>query len=509
MLQLAAILGRTFDFELLLSASSLDADVLSRELRHLVDAELLYQKGTVLRTAVFDFKHALICDAAYNLLTKAERESYHSKVGQLLEERFSERAQAHPEIVAYHYTQARSYEKALHYWYEAGKQSAARSAHNEAVGHLKQGLKVLPNIDDPRLRTRSELLLQTSLGNSLRATKGWSSEGVKQAYTRAFQLCKESGFDEHTVPAVFGLWAWNFVGSLLGEAQALSEHLLNTAANMSDPAYKVIAHQALGFTQFAQGNFSAAHRSLGCSMSLCEDGKTAQYLHLSGQDPRVHVRLYDGMTLWQLGYPDRALRMCAEASALVDTSHHPFSDAMARTVSLRVHQFRGDAAAVAKHADSAVAVSEAHEFVHYLAMSLILRGWANASQGEFKNGITEMHDGLEKQRAAGALLYETYALGLLADACITNGRYGQAFDFLSQAEPRLESERGSDRFYASEIYRLFGEANLRSGKDVARAEQYFSQGLAIAREQGSKSFELRTPNERVRSRRVTTHQLVS
>ena len=440
MLQLAAILGRTFDFELLLSASSLDADVLSRELRHLVDAELLYQKGTVLRTAVFDFKHALIRDAAYNLLTKAERESYHSKVGQLLEERFSERAKAHPEIVAYHYTQARSYEKALHYWYEAGKQSADRSAHKEAVGHLKQGLKVLPNIDDPKLRTESELLLQTSLGNSLRATTGWSTEDVKQAYTRAFQLCKESGIDERVVPAVFGLWAWNFVRSLLGEAQALSEHLLNTAANISDPAYKVIAHQALGFTLFARGNFSAAHRSLESSMSLCEDSKTAQYLHLSGQDPRVHVRLYDGMTLWQLGYPDRALRMCTEASARVDSSQYPFSEAMARTLSLRVHQFRGDAAAVAEHADAAVAVSEANEFVHYLATSLILRGWAHASQGEFEKGIAEMQDALEKQRAAGALLYETYALGLLADACITNGRYGQALDLLSQAEPRLEPE---------------------------------------------------------------------
>ncbi len=113
---------------------------------------------------------------------------------------------------------------------------------------------------------------------------------------------------------------------------------------------------------------------------------------------------------------------------------------MTRTVSLRVHQFRGDAAAVAEHADSAVAVCEAHEFVHYLAMSLILRGWALASQGEFERGIVEMQDGLEKQRAAGALVYETYALGLLADACITNGRYGQAFDFLSQAELRLEAE---------------------------------------------------------------------
>src|SRR5262249_58376673 len=134
-LQLAATLGRKFSYALLQAVSSLDAEVLSKELRHLVAAELLYQKGAVLREATFEFKHVLIRDAAYALLTKAERETYHKRVGCLLEERFSETAKAHPEIVAYHFTQARSYEKALHYWLEAGKQSAARSAHNEAVGH--------------------------------------------------------------------------------------------------------------------------------------------------------------------------------------------------------------------------------------------------------------------------------------------------------------------------------------------------------------------------------------
>jgi hypothetical protein len=102
-----------------------------------------------------------------------------------------------------------------------------------------------------------------------------------------------------------------------------------------------------------------------------------------------------------------------------------------------------------------------------------------------------MQDGLEKQRAAGALMYETYALGLLADACIANGRYGQALDFLSQAELRLETESNSDRFYASEIYRLFGEAYLRSGKDAALAEQNILKGLAIANGQGARSFQLR------------------
>jgi predicted ATPase len=340
------------------------------------------------------------------------------------------------------------------------------------------------------LRNKSELLLQTSLGNSLRATKGWSMDSVKHAYTRALQLCKESGFDEHTLPAVFGLWTWNFVRAALGEAQSLAERLVNIAENVDDSVYKVLAHEALGFTLFAHGKFAAAHAALERSIGMCEDSKAAAYLDLSAQDPRVHVRLYDGIVLWLLGYPDQALRICAEARRYADTSQHPFSEAMARSISLRVLQLRGEAAVVAGQADAAIALCEEHEFVHYLAMALILRGWATAQQGEFEKGIAEIQEGLEKARATGALLYETYTLGLLADACIKNERYGQAFDFLDQAQLRLDQEN-SERYYAAEIYRLLGEAYLRLRQDLDQAERYLCKGLTVAREQKAKSLELK------------------
>jgi hypothetical protein len=74
------------------------------------------------------------------------------------------------------------------------------------------------------------------------------------------------------------------------------------------------------------------------------------------------------MVLWLLGYPDQALRICAEARRYADTSQHPFSEAMARTISLRVHQFRGEAAVIAGQANAAIALCEEHELVHYLAM---------------------------------------------------------------------------------------------------------------------------------------------
>ena len=489
-LQLAATLGRKFDYELLLAASALDAEVLGRELRHLVAAELLYQKGTVLHEATFEFKHALIRDAAYALLTKAERETYHDRVGHLLEERFSETAKTHPEIVAYHYSQARSYGKALHYWYEAGKLSAARSAHNEAVGHLQQGLRQIPHIDDPMLRNRMELLVQTALGNSLRTTKGWSVEGVKHAYTRALQLCGEGGFEEQTFPAVFGLWTWNFVHAALDEAQALGEHLRSAAEGIDNTIYRVLAHEALGFTLFAQGKFAVAHAQLERGASLCDDNNAGTYMDLVAQDPRVQILTYDGMALWFLGYPDRALQACKAALVSAERSQHPFSEAMARTITLRVHQFRGEAGVVADQAGAAIAVCEEQEFGHYLAMALILRGWASAQQGEFDKGIAEIQDGLEKERATGGLLFESYSLGLLADACIKNERYGQAFDFLEQAQVRLD-EAGAVRFYAAEIYHLVGEAHLKSRRDLDEAERYFCKGLKVAREQKAKSLELR------------------
>ena len=487
--QIGAVAGREFHYELLSTVAGLPKEKLDEALDQLVRSELIFRRGEIPQ-AMFSFKHALVRDAAYAGLLKSRRVHLHAAIADALAREFPEVAQTQPEIVAYHYTQASRYEKALHYWYEAGKQSAARSAHNEAVSHLTEGLKLIPNIDTPMVRSKSELLLQTALGNSVRATKGWSTESVKDAYTRALQLCKEGGLDEHAVPAIFGLWTWNFVRASLHEAQALAERLLNDAENGNNAVYKVLAHQALGFTLFARGNLVSAHVQLERSISLCEDSKAGAYLDLSAQDPRVHVRSYNGMVLWLLGYPDRATRICAEARDFAAASQHPFSEAFARTIGLRVHQFRGEAAIVLDQANATMAFCEEHEFVHYVAMALILRGWATAQQGEFEKGTAEIQDGLEKERATGALLYEPYILGLLADAYIKNERYGQAFHFLDQARLRLDEEN-SQHFYAAEIYRLLGETHMRSNQNLDQAKHYFSKGLTVAREQKAKSLELR------------------
>src|SRR5437773_6832426 len=180
--------------------------------------------------------------------------------------------------------------------------------------------------------------------------------------------------------------------------------------------------------KYDDGGFSGGNTDRPALQRLLEDVRAG----------RVDIIVvYKVDRLWLLGYPDQALRICAEARRYAERSQHPFSEAMARTIALRVHQLRGEAAVVASQANEAIALCEEHGFVHYLAMAQILRGWASAQQDEFEKGIAEIQAGLEKERATGALLFESYTLGLLADACIKNGRYGQALDFLNQAQVRL------------------------------------------------------------------------
>src|SRR5262249_52496 len=115
--QLGATIGRQFSYALLQPVSQLDHVMFHHHLGRLVEAEIVYQRS-VPPQAYYFFKHALIQDAAAQSLLKSTRQHYHQRIAQVLEAQFSETAEAQPELVAHHYTEAGLTEKAVHYWYQ-------------------------------------------------------------------------------------------------------------------------------------------------------------------------------------------------------------------------------------------------------------------------------------------------------------------------------------------------------------------------------------------------------
>src|SRR6516162_9330635 len=167
--QLGATLGRQFSYALLQAVSPLDEVMLPHELGRLVEAEIVYQRGLPPQ-ATYTFKHALIQDAAYQSLLKSTRQQYHQRIVQVLEIQFPETAEAQPELLAHHYTEAGLIEQAVSYWHKAGQSAVQRSAHVEAMSPLHTGLALLQTLPETPQRLEREVDMLLALEASLRAT---------------------------------------------------------------------------------------------------------------------------------------------------------------------------------------------------------------------------------------------------------------------------------------------------------------------------------------------------
>ena len=85
--QVGAVIGDEFSYELLQAVHPIAEQDLQRALRTLADAELLYVRG-IAPEASYQFKHALIRDAAYETLLKSRRKDLHRLVAQTIEGKF-------------------------------------------------------------------------------------------------------------------------------------------------------------------------------------------------------------------------------------------------------------------------------------------------------------------------------------------------------------------------------------------------------------------------------------
>src|SRR5262245_2568534 len=112
LVQLGAVLGREFAYDLLQAVASVNETTLQQGLARLVEAELVYRRGLPPRSR-YIFKHALIQDAAYQSLLKSTRQQYHQRIAEVMAAQFPETAETQPELLAHHYTEAGLGEQAI------------------------------------------------------------------------------------------------------------------------------------------------------------------------------------------------------------------------------------------------------------------------------------------------------------------------------------------------------------------------------------------------------------
>jgi len=489
--QAGAAIGRDFSHELLAAAAPFAEPELQEALRRLVEAGLLFQRG-VPPAAEYLFKHALVQDTAYSTLLRGPRQALHRRIAEALEQRFPDFVETRPEILAHHYGEATIAGKAITYWHLAGKSSVAKSAVREAAAQLRRGLGLLDGLAETRERKQLELDIHVTLIAALMAGKGYADPEVAAALERANRLVAETGAVGSPLhfSVLYGLWVSTFNRGAIAAALEHATNFLSIAQSQPSSGPLLMGHRTRASSLVVSGDYPAALAHLETAASLYRPNEHRDSAFHYGQDIGVSALGQLSWALWHRGYPDRSVRAADRALTYSRQLGHAHTLAHAFWFTGMAAVFARDVATVHAHINDCMALASEHGFALWAARGRILQGWAGARRGEAATAIARIRDGLAAAAAAGTRLFTPLFLALLAEALALSGKIEEGLAALDDA--LAQAVVSGETSWSAEIHRLRGELTGRLPyPDPAKAEESFRTALAIAREQGTRGYELR------------------
>ena len=299
-------------------------------------------------------------------LLKSTRQQYHQHTAQVLEAQFPEIAEAQPELLAHHYTEAGLNAQAVSYWYKAGQRASERSAFVEAIAHLTTGLAVLAALPNPSEHALEELDIQIALGAVSMLLKGHGTPEVENAYARARALCQQLGDIPRLLPVLAGLRRYYAHSGDCADSgrdrQATPPHAQATQALDA----QLEAHYSLGVTLFCRGSFPTAHAHLMQGITLALSDRFRSYI-IVAFGKFIDVWAWCGSILacllWVRGYPEQALAQVQETL----TRHQEELALVTRIYTLRyagvVHQLCREVSVVHSLAQSLTTLAHEQRFI--------------------------------------------------------------------------------------------------------------------------------------------------
>lgn len=364
--QIGAVIGREFSYELICAVAAMPEPTLRTALDRLSASELVYCRGTP-PLATYMFKHALVRDAAYGILLRACRIELHAAIARVLENVFPEIGNAQPELLAHHYREADNVGKAVSYLSVAGGRSLSRSALTEAHKQIRQALQLISTLADDDSRRRDELKLQIALARTLLEQKGYADSQVGDAYARADDLSKRVVDTGMQLAVYYGLWAHHYIG---GKPKAMLRD--------ADEFLALAKHQK-------------------------EVGGVTVYSYLS-------------WTRWLCGLPDQAADAAAMAEESGRASRHVHSLFYALWHAGMANVLLRNEAVVARLGGELTKLANDRELPYWQALGNFLLGWHAKHSGRPNDAIERLQRGLELWEQRGSRVFRPICMAFLADA---------------------------------------------------------------------------------------------
>jgi hypothetical protein len=279
---------------------------------------------------------------------------------------------------------------------------------------------------------------------------------------RMVELAQQLGEPRYQIEALYGVWGGAFRNADYPAAAASAEQLSQLACGSADPAAIILSERLLAQTRHFMGDHASA--KFLAERVLYHAPRRMPPGYISPVPRRVAMRIVLARVAWLDGHLDQAVTIAEEA--VEHASGHPFALTQALALAAcPIALWRGDKAARAL-VDRLIEHCARHPSDYW-------QSWPQSY-----DAVLTSHD--------APLIQTTNVMELDCVATIAAG--------LVSADTIARVENGAVGWCAPEILRAQGENILKQrSKDASSmAESNYSRSLALARQQGALSWEMRT-----------------
>jgi class 3 adenylate cyclase/tetratricopeptide (TPR) repeat protein len=483
--QLAAVIGREVDRDLLHRAVGVDGAEFERRLRTLLDAGLMELAGAQLR-----FRHELIREVAYETQRRTVLRERHGIVADLLASGDGAGQRASTVAAAYHLEQAGRVPHAVAAHIQIAQADQALGAHEEAAERLTKVLELLETTPAGLERDRAELAVRELRSFSAVTARGYAAAEASQDYPRCLQLVEESVRDAEVLPYLIRLWTYYTSRGDFTQAEAINEAVIRRteAAGVFFPG----AALGRGVVDFFQGDFTDAVAQLTDGL---ETGWTAEVQPppewTLPNDPRAAGFAHLVPSLVVVGDRAAAEQAAVDGLERANSLPYPIGPFSAQYVDCLLAVARsidGDLVGAAEVGQRLVAVGERHGFAIWSLTGQMQCLYSAVHLGD-PSCLPGLVQAVEVWHQVVAIdSWTPYWFANVGFAHLLTGDAAAAVGYFDRAL-EIASTTGAG-YYTAETLRGRGEARRALGEaEAARAD--LTEAVAVAERQGAVLFAAR------------------
>ena len=245
-----------------------------------------------------------------------------------------------------------------------------------------------------------------------------------------------------------------------------------------------------GITCWFAGEYREARDRLERALALFQPGRNDDLAFRFAWDPGVAAMANLATVSWPLGEVDRAVSLNDRMQTRIADLTHVGTLAPGRIHAALFELMRGDRARAAPNALELARLAREHDLPMYRAFGVFLEGLGIATSGAISSGLDDMRRGVELLREQNVLWFEGLLTVALAE---TEARAGDPDRAVATLDEALATcDRTGYRAFEAELHRARGDILLkRDPANPAPAEEALRTAIAVAKRQGTRSFELR------------------